>query len=169
MNPELPIPASRPEIGRFRRPRPDTRPRLHLQVPDPSADAADHFTVPVLHVRRAIVHSFALGIYDSRTIASRLADEMASKPGGRPVRVDPEWVREIRRKDRSAIESDLAGVLAGRSCVAARSPVTPGRKFGAIYCLHAARERMRLAAWVDRLRLNPAAGESKSSALHNAF
>ncbi len=139
------------EIG----PRRDGRVRLELQVPEASTATPDQFPVPVLHVRQAIVRSYVMGIYDSRAIARGLTHELTSRPGGRPVRVDSQWVREVRRRDRSIIESDLAAALASPRPMSTAARCAVASRFGAIYCLHAARERVRLALWVDRLRPSP--------------
>src|SRR5262249_16470286 len=114
----------------------------------------DSFEVSVTCVRRAIVHSYRQGVYDSRAIASRLSAELA-QPGDSGMRVDSHLIRELRRRERSAIESDLAAGLADPCGSAETSTESKSAlRFGAMYCLQAARERLRLALWVDRLAPN---------------
>ena len=152
MNSEFNSPFWKRRAQREIEPRRDGRVRLELQVPEASTATPDQFPVPVLHVRQAIVRSYVMGIYDSHAIARGLTNELTSRPGGRPVRVDSQWVREVQRRDRSIIESDLAAALASPRPMSTASWCGGAARFGAIYCLHAARERVRLALWVNRLR-----------------
>ncbi|HAM71310.1 MAG TPA: hypothetical protein DCM86_06675 [Verrucomicrobiales bacterium] len=126
-------------------PKPAPR-RLEVQEGRSDDPESVRFEVPIHRIRRAIVQSYAMGIYDSRTIVMRITT--LSSPGTPlgGVRVDSDWVRRFCRQERRTIESELASLLSGRGGVGRLGQGAPA---GALYFLLAARERVKLASWVD--------------------
>ncbi len=141
--------------------------RLELEPRTEAQEQLENFTVPIQTLRRAIADHYARGIYHSEMIASGVDRELR-QAGGLPVRVDSALIREVRRREKTAIESDLAAMLSRRLAASSNSTgnlfandrrraISLPRwcatsRLSAASCIREARERVRLATWLDKAK-----------------